>query len=84
MIVVTGAAGFIASNVVKALNDYGRQDLILVDDFSKSAKRRNYEDKFFHCLVHRDAFLEQFKENHESRGGNLVTDAAHALQVATS
>ena len=66
MIVVTGVAGFIASNVVKALNDYGRQDLILVDDFSKSAKRRNYEDKFFHCLVHRDAFLEQFKENHES------------------
>ena len=66
MIVVTGAAGFIASNVVKALNDYGRQDLILVDDFSKEEKRRNYEDRFFHCLVHRDEFLQSFRENHDN------------------
>ena len=66
MIVVTGAAGFIASNVVQALNDYGRQDLILVDDFSKEEKRRNYEDKFFHCLVHRDEFLQSFRENHDN------------------
>lgn len=66
MIVVTGAAGFIASNVVQTLNDYGRQDLILVDDFSKEEKRRNYEDKFFHCLVHRDEFLQSFRENHDN------------------
>lgn len=66
MIVVTGAAGFIASNVVQALNDYGRQDLILVDDFSKEEKRRNYEDRFFHCLVHRDEFLQSFRENHDN------------------
>lgn len=66
MIVVTGAAGFIASNVVKALNDYGRQDLIMVDDFSKEEKRRNYEDRFFHCLVHRDEFLQSFRENHDN------------------
>lgn len=66
MIVVTGAAGFIASNVVKALNDYGRQDLILVDDFSKEEKLRNYEDRFFHCLVHRDEFLQSFRENHDN------------------
>ena len=66
MIVITGAAGFIASNVVQALNDYGRQDLILVDDFSKEEKRRNYEDKFFHCLVHRDEFLQSFRENHDN------------------
>ena len=66
MIVITGAAGFIASNVVKALNDYGRQDLILVDDFSREEKKRNYEDKFFHCLVPREEFLDSFRENHDS------------------
>lgn len=65
MIVITGAAGFIASNVVKALNDYGRQDLVLVDDFSKEEKRQNYENKFFHCLENRDEFLERFSEIHE-------------------
>lgn len=66
MIVITGAAGFIASNVVKALNDCGRRDLILVDDFSREEKRRNYENLLFHGLVHRDAFLEHLKETHES------------------
>ena len=51
MIVVTGAAGFIASNVVEALNNCGRNDLILVDDFSREERRRNYEDKQYLQLV---------------------------------
>lgn len=58
MIVVTGAAGFIASNVVEALNDGGRRNLILVDDFSRENRRRNYEDKRYLQLIHRDTFLE--------------------------
>lgn len=66
MIVITGAAGFIASNVVEALNEEGRRDLVLVDDFSRAEKKRNYEDKRFHCLEDRDAFLEVFRERHDS------------------
>ena len=66
MIVITGAAGFIASNVVEALNDEGRRDLVLVDDFSKTEKRRNYEDRLFHCLEDRAEFLKIFRERHES------------------
>ena len=58
MIVVTGAAGFIASNVVEALNNCGRNDLILVDDFSREERRRNYEDKQYLQLVSRDVFPE--------------------------
>ena len=64
MIVVTGAAGFIASNVVEALNVFGRQDLVLVDDFSKPERKRNYEDKIYHSLVNRASFMDYFKENH--------------------
>ena len=64
MIVVTGAAGFIASNVVEALNGQGRRDLILVDDFSKIEKKRNYENLAFHGLVDREAFAEWFQNNH--------------------
>ena len=32
MIVVTGGAGFIGSNLVSALNDSGNADVIVVDD----------------------------------------------------
>lgn len=66
MIIVTGAAGFIASNVIEALNLYGRQDLVLVDDFSREDRRRNYEDRRFHCLLDRDDFLDSLNENNKS------------------
>lgn len=65
MIVVTGAAGFIASNVVEALNGCGHQDLMLVDDFSKKEKQRNYQDKQYQVLLDRNSFLDWFKENHD-------------------
>ena len=47
MIVVTGAAGFIASNLVADLNKKGFKDIILVDDFSKPEKNKNYDEKIF-------------------------------------
>ncbi len=40
-IVVTGAAGFIGSGVVKFLNDKGLYNLILVDDIEKTDKWKN-------------------------------------------
>lgn len=43
MIIVTGAAGFIASRVVAALNEAGYRDLVLVDDFSRADKRANWQ-----------------------------------------
>ena len=45
MIVVTGAAGFIGSCLVRKLNDAGHKDLLLVDDFSRSDKMKNLEGK---------------------------------------
>ena len=42
MIVITGAAGFIASRLARRLNADGFVDLVLVDDFSREAKRRNH------------------------------------------
>lgn len=42
MIVVTGAAGFIGSNVVAALNARGRADIIAVDSFCDTAKDTRY------------------------------------------
>lgn len=57
MIIVTGAAGFIGSNLVSHLNDLGITNLILVDDFSHPEKNRNLEGKQFAGQVHRDDFI---------------------------
>ncbi len=43
-IVVTGAAGFIGSNLVKALNERGFSDIIAVDDLTEGDKFRNLVD----------------------------------------
>lgn len=64
MIVITGAAGFIASVVTGMLNLHGHTDLILVDDFSKTQKRGNYEHKQVHLLLDRNVFIPWFEEHH--------------------
>ena len=38
MLVVTGGAGFIGSNLVRGLNDRGRRDVIVVDDLTDGRK----------------------------------------------
>ncbi len=63
MIVITGAAGFIPSVLVTKLNEERFYDLVLVDDFSKTEKARNYDQKKYRCLVDREAFPEWLKEN---------------------
>lgn len=65
MIVITGAAGFIASNVARGLAQEGYRDLVLVDDFSVESKRMNWEDIPYAALVHRDHFFEWIEHNHQ-------------------
>ncbi len=63
MIVVTGAAGFIASVLVGALNDEGETDLILVDKFEREDKMKNLANKQFTELIDRDVFIDWFNVN---------------------
>lgn len=63
MIVVTGAAGFIASNMVSKLNEQGHKDLILVDDFSNPEKNKNLQGKSYRSQIHRDDFIDWFSGN---------------------
>ncbi|MDW5375942.1 ADP-glyceromanno-heptose 6-epimerase [Halomonas sp. HP20-15] len=44
MIVVTGGAGFIGANLVKALNARGRDDVLVVDDLTDGTKFVNLAD----------------------------------------
>ena len=44
MYIVTGGAGFIGSNIIKALNDRGINDILLVDDLTDGKKCINLAD----------------------------------------
>lgn len=44
MIVITGGAGFIGSNLVKTLNERGRTDILVVDDLEAGDKFKNLAD----------------------------------------
>ncbi len=65
MIVITGAAGFIGSNLLSGLNREGYRDIILVDDFSSEGKKSNIENKIFSDQIQRDDFHGWLKDNHK-------------------
>jgi len=55
-IVVTGAAGFIGSNLVKALNDRGIDNVLAVDNLTRADKFRNLADCEIADYLHKDDF----------------------------
>jgi ADP-L-glycero-D-manno-heptose 6-epimerase len=65
MIVITGAAGFIGSNMVAKLNAEGYIDLVLVDDFSVETKFNNLQNKNFSEKIDRANFFTWLEKNFE-------------------
>lgn len=63
MIVVTGAAGFIASCLISKLNEEGYKSIVAVDDFSRPEKSGNLEGKHIFKKIERNLFLPWLKEN---------------------
>ncbi|TFY96984.1 ADP-glyceromanno-heptose 6-epimerase [Ramlibacter rhizophilus] len=61
-VVVTGAAGFIGSNIIKGLNDRGIDDIIAVDDLTQGDKFRNLADLRIADYVDADLFYEAFAD----------------------
>ena len=61
-IVVTGAAGFIGSNLVKGLNARGIDDIIAVDDLRQGDKFRNLADLKIGDYIDADDFYGRFAE----------------------
>ena len=61
-IVVTGAAGFIGSNLIQGLNARGIDDIIAVDDLTEGDKFKNLADLQIADYVDADDFYDLFAE----------------------
>lgn len=61
-IIVTGGAGFIGSCILRALNDAGYQDIIVVDHICSTEKWRNLANKTYTEYINRDDFLRRLPE----------------------
>jgi ADP-L-glycero-D-manno-heptose 6-epimerase len=62
--VVTGAAGFIGANIVKALNQRGVSNIIAVDDLTQGDKCRNLADCDIADYMDKGEFIEQVAAGH--------------------
>ena len=58
MIIVTGGAGFIGSNLVKGLNDRGETDILVVDNLTRADKFHNLTDCEIADYWDKEAFLD--------------------------
>lgn len=56
MLIVTGGAGFIGSNIVKELNNLGHEDIIVVDDLTQGEKFLNIADCKIQDYMDKDDF----------------------------
>jgi ADP-L-glycero-D-manno-heptose 6-epimerase len=57
MIIVTGGAGFIGSNIVRSLNERGEKNIIVVDDLTDGTKFSNLANVDIKDYLDKDAFL---------------------------
>ncbi len=63
MIIVTGGAGFIGSNIVKGLNERGIDDILVVDDLEDGTKFRNLADLEIADYLDKEGFRERIRSN---------------------
>lgn len=66
MIVVTGAAGFIGSCLIKKLNEHNFNAIVAVDKFNNVEKNKNLEGKKISERVERSEFFSWLDQNQET------------------
>src|SRR5262247_3526535 len=62
MIVVTGGAGFIGSNLVRGLNRRGLRDLLIVDDLERGEKHLGLQALEFEDLIDYRVFRDRLAD----------------------
>ncbi len=70
--IVTGAAGFIGANLVKALNERGIDNVIAVDNLKRADKFRNLVDCEIADYIGKEEFLQLVEEGHFDNGVEAI------------
>ena len=83
LIIVTGAAGFIGSSVIRHLNDSGRNNLVLIDNLDQSEKWKNLVGKSFKNIVSIEKCFD-WLEGKESEIGGFIHLGACSSTVETN
>ena len=81
LVLVTGAAGFIGSNIALALAREGR-DVVLCDDFGRDGRWMNVRDGTFHDIVTISG-LFPWLARHEGRVGGIIHMGAISATTET-
>jgi len=69
MLIVTGAAGFIGSCMIKKLNNEQFDDILAVDDFSRKEKNKNLLNKKYRGRLERDKLFNWLTDNAKAVSG---------------
>ena len=73
MIILTGAAGFIGSNLLKALNCSNIDDIVIVEDLINNKNRlENLKGRNFKELISIENFWEWYKTNKNSKIDSII------------
>lgn len=72
MIIVTGGAGFIGSNLVRGLNQRGLDNILVVDDLSDGNKIRNIESCDIEDYMDKDEFIKRIEQGIEFGGPTAI------------
>lgn len=63
MIIVTGGAGFIGSNIVRGLNNLGIDNIIIIDDLKNASKHKNLNRIKFADYIDKDNSIDFITKN---------------------
>ena len=72
MIIVTGGAGFIGSNIVRQLNAAGERQILVVDDLTDGHKTHNLADCDIADYMDKDDFLVWIEEGEAFEGVRAI------------
>ncbi|MEE6161816.1 ADP-glyceromanno-heptose 6-epimerase [Cylindrospermopsis raciborskii DSH] len=83
MIIVTGGAGFIGSNLIKSLNSIGIKDIIVVDDLTRGEKFVNLADCQIADYLDKHDFLVYISEQKDWQTSTQVVFHQGACSTTT-